>query len=244
MCCETHKIKRGYSLYGQAIVGQTPCYTVISTTISVPQTVLASITSAVAATISVKSTTAAVSVIINQVFALSLPCGDDGGDNGGDNSESTGLSAGAKAGIGVGAAVGGLILLGLALWFCRLTHKRRQKKKSEEARMASSTTGPQYGGAPDQMYENKQYPTFPPRSPQPSYAVPFGPGSPLNPHQSLGAHTSWSSQTHAKPGHMSFSSDGIHQYGASSPGLPPGYIPEMPAYQVQARSQPHEMPAK
>ena len=240
MCCETHKIKRGYSLYGQAIVGQTPCYTVISTTISVPQTVLASITSAVAATISVKSTTAAVSVIINQVFALSLPCGDDGGDN----SESTGLSAGAKAGIGVGAAVGGLILLGLALWFCILTHKRRQKKKSEEARMASSTTGPQYGGAPDQMYENKQYPTFPPRSPQPSYAVPFGPGSPLNPHQSLGAHTSWSSQTHAKPGHMSFSSDGIHQYGASSPGLPPGYIPEMPAYQVQARSQMHEMPAK
>src|SRR5436309_15952422 len=97
---ETHKIKRGYSLYGQAIVGQTPCYTVVSTTISVPQTVLASISSVVAETISVKSTTAAVSVIINQVFALSIPCADD------SESKSTGLSTGAKAGIGGGASVG------------------------------------------------------------------------------------------------------------------------------------------
>jgi hypothetical protein len=200
--------------------------------------VLASISSAVAATISVKSTTAAVSVIINQVFALSLPCADDGGDNG----ESTGLSTGAKAGIGVGAGVGGLILL-FALSFCLLAYKRRQKKRAE-ASVATSTTGPQYGGAPSQMHENKPYPTFPPGSPQPSYAVPTGPNSPLNPHQSLGTHTSWSSQTHIAAGHMSLSSDGTHQYGASSPGLPSGYIPEMPAYQVQARSQMHELPTK
>jgi hypothetical protein len=64
------------------------------------------------------------------------------------------------------------------------------------------------------------------------------------PHQSFGPHTSWSSSTHARPGHMSVSSDGMHQYGASSPSLPPGYLAEMPAYQVQARSQMHEMPAK
>jgi hypothetical protein len=233
---KTYQINRGYSLYGQAIVGQTPCYTLISTTISVPQTVLASISTAVAATLSVKSTTAAVSVIINQVFALSLPCGDD-------NSERTGLSTGAKAGIGVGAGVGGLILLGLALWLCLLARKRRQKANAE-APVASNTTGPQYGGASNQMYENKQYPAFPPGSPLPGYAVPPGPGSPLNHHHSLGSHTSWSSQTHAAPGHMSLSSDGMRQYGASSPGSPSGYIPEMPAYQVQARSQLHEMPAK
>ena len=225
------KSKRGYSLYGQAIVGQTPCYTVLSTTISVPQTVLASISSAVVATTSVKSTTVAVSVIINQVFALGLPCADD------DNDEPTGLSTGAKAGIGVGAGVGGLILLGLALWFCLLAHKRRQKKRA-----ATTTTAPQYGGAPNEMHENKQYPTFLPGSPQPGYAVPTGPGSPLNHHQSLGTDTSWSSQTHTMPGHMSLSSDGIRQYGPLSPGLPTGYIPEMPAYQVQARSQMNELP--
>jgi len=221
VCRGTHKTKRGYSLYGQAIVGQTPCYTVVSTTISVPQTVLASISSAVAASVSVNSTTAAVSVIINQVFALSLPCADD---------ESTGLSTGAKAGIGVGAGVGGLILLGLALWFCLLARKRRQKK-SAEAPVASSTTGPQYGGVPSQMYENKQYLAFPPGSPQSGYAVPPGPGSPPIPHQSFGPHTLWSS-------------DDMRQYGALSPGLQPGYIAELPAYQVQARSQMYGMPAK
>ena len=214
MCVvETHKIKRGYSLYGQAIVGQTPCYTVVSTTIPVPQTVLASISSAVAASLSVKTTTAAISVIINQVFALSLPCGD--------NSQETGLSTGAKAGIGVGAGVGGLILLGLALWFCLLLVRKRRQKKITEAPVASSTSGPQYGGVPSQMYENKQYPAFPPGSPRPGYAVPPGPDSPPIPRQSFGPHTSWSSPTHTTRGNTSISSDDIHQYGASSPGLQP-----------------------
>lgn len=238
MCRGTHKIKRGYSLYGQAIVGQTPCYTVVSTTISVPQTVLASISSVVVASLSVTSTTAAISVIINQVFALSLPCADDG-----EEEEPTGLSTGAKAGIGVGAGVGGLILLGLALWFCLLVRKRRQKK-SAEAPVASSTTGPQYGGVPSQMYESKQYPAFPPGSPQLGYVVPPGPGSPSIPRQSFGPHTSWSSPAHTMQGHMSLSSDDMRQYGALSPVLQPGYIAEMPAYQVQARSQMYEMPAR
>jgi hypothetical protein len=234
VCRGTHKIKRGYSLYGQSIVGQTPCYTVISTTISVPQTVLASISSAVAASASVNSTTVAVSVIINQVFALSLPCADD--------NESTGLSTGAKAGIGVGAGVGSLILLGLVLWFCLLARKRRQKKRAE-ASVASGTTGPQDGGVPSQMYENQQYPAFLPGSPQPGYAVRPGPGSPPIPHQSFGPHTLWS-PTHTMQGNTSVSSDDMRQYGASSPGLQPGYIAELPAYQVQARSQMYGMPAK
>jgi hypothetical protein len=202
---------------------------------SVPQTVLASISSAVAATLSVKSTTAAVSVIINQVFALSLPCADE--------EEPTGLSTGAKAGIGVGASVGGLILLGLALWFCLLARKRRQQRRAE-APPASSTTGPQYGGVPNQMYGNTQYPAFPPGSPQPGYAVPPGSGSPptphQSPHQSFGPHGSWSPPTQTMQGHTSFSSDDMRQYGAWGSGLQPGYIAEMPAYQAQARSQMHE----
>jgi hypothetical protein len=233
VCCPS-----GYSVYGQAIVGQTPCYTVLSTTISVPQTVLASISSAVAASVPVKSTTAAVSVIINQVFALSLPCADDS-----DDSDETGLSTAAKAGIGVGAGVGGLILLGLALGFCLLARKRRRRRRAE-APVASNTTGPQYGDVPNQMYENKQYPALPPGSPQLGYAVPPGPGSPTSPHQNYGPHLSWSSQTHTMPGQTSISSDGIHQYSALSPGSKPGYFSEMPAYQAQARSQMYEMPAK
>ena len=205
---------------------------------SVPQTVLASISTAVAASISVKSTTAAVSVVINEVFALSLPCADDD-----DDDEESGLSTGAKAGIGVGAGVGGLILLGLALGFCLLARKRRQKRRAG-APVASSTNGPQYDDAPDQMYENKQYPAFSPGSPQQNYTVPPGPTSPLNPHQSLGSYTSWLSQSHTMPGHMSPLADGMHQYGPLSPSSPTGYISEMPAYQVQARSQMHEMPEK
>jgi len=218
------KSKRGYSLYGQAIVGQTPCYTAVPTAISVPQTVLASISSSVAAKPSVKSTTA-VSVIINQVFALSLPCADIYDDND--------LSTGAKAGVGVGAGVGGLILLGLALWFCLLARKRRQKKIAE-APVASSTIGPY---VPSQMYDNRQYPALPPGSPQPGYAVPPGPSIP---HQSVAPHTSWSSPTHTTQGNTSVSSDESRQHGGPSPGLQPGY---MPAYQVQARSYMHELPA-
>jgi hypothetical protein len=198
--------------------------------------VLASISSAFAATLSAKSTTVAVSILINQVFALSLPCADD------HEEEPTGLSTGAKAGIGVGAGVGGLILLGLALWFCLLARKRRQRRRAE-APVASSTIGPQYGGVPSQMYENTQYPAFLPGSPQPDYAVPPGPGSPPTP-QSFGPHSSWSSPTHTMQRHTSVSSDEMRQYGALSSGLQPGYIAEMPAYQAQARSQMYEMPAK
>ena len=220
-------------MYGQGIVGQTPCYTVVSKTFSVPQTVLASISSAVAATITAQSTTAAVSVIINQVFALSLPCADDGGDNG----ESTGLSTGAKAGIGVGAGVGGLILL-FALSFCVVAYKRRQMRRAE-ASLATSTTGPQYGGAPNQGNENKQYLT----SPTTTDAAPSGYQSPPQMHpQGFTPHASWQQPPTTQSGHVSVSSEGMYAYGTSPPNSPPGYIPEMPAYQVQARSQRHELP--
>jgi hypothetical protein len=196
---------------------------------SVPQTVLASISSAIAQTISAKSTTAEVSVIINQVFALSLPCGDASSNN-------SGLSTGAKAGIGVGAAVGGLILITLAVWFGFVAHKHRQKKAAQ-AQVPANTTGPQ-------MYENKQYSMFPPGSPQAGYPVLPGQLSPPIQQQGYGPHNSWPSPMQPQPGHFSVSSGSMRHYGASSPGLPPGYVSEMPAYQVQARSQTHEMPGK
>jgi hypothetical protein len=218
----------GYSLYGQGIIGQTPCYTAISKTVSVPQSVLASISSAVAATISVQTTTAVVSVVINQVFALSLPCG-------GDERESSGLSTGAKAGIGVGAAAGGLILITLAIWLCLIVRKRRQKK---EMQARDNSAGPQAGDAPNQVYESKQYPT----SPSIAYTVPpgyQGPG-PIHP-QSFGSYTSWQQPPIARPGHISVSSDGTRTYSTSTPNSPSAYVTEMPAYRAQM--QRHEMPA-
>jgi hypothetical protein len=218
-------------VYGQGIVGQTPCYTVVSKPFSVPQTVLASISSAVAATITAQSTAAAVSVIINQVFALSLPCGDDDGS-------SSGLSTGAKAGIGVGAAVGGLILITVAVWFCLIARKRRQRKEAQ-AHGPANTAGPPYGDAPNQGSENKQYPMSPPTT----YAAPSGYQSPPRMHpQGFAPHASWQQPPTTQPGHVSVSSDGMHPYGTSPPNTPPGYIPEMSAYHVQARAQRHELP--
>jgi hypothetical protein len=189
-----------------------------------------------AATISAQSTTAAVSVIINQVFALGLPCGNDGVDK----SSSSGLSTGAKAGIGVGAAVGGLILITLAIWFCWIARKRRQRKESQ-AQGPANTAGLQYGDAPNQGYENKQYPTSPPTT----YSAPSGyQGSPQIPPHGFGPHTSWQQPPVTQSGHISVSSDGMRTYSGSTPGSPPGYIPEMPAYQVQASTHRHELPAK
>ena len=236
----TNDIKSGYSLYGQGIIGQTPCYTVVSTTLSVPQTVLASISSAVAETISAKSTTAAVSVIINQVFALGLPCADDDDDSG--------LSTGAKAGIGVGAAVGGLILITLAIWFCLIARKRRQKRREEETKSAAAAAVAaaaqlRYSGAPSQT-QAKQYPLFPPPTPQSGYQIASDQFSPPMQQQGFGPQASWSYATQAPLGHMSISSDGTLQYGAANPSVPPRYIPEMEAsaYHTQSRSQTHEIP--
>jgi hypothetical protein len=75
----------------------------LSTIVPLPTSISNSIISAVAATV---SATATVSVIINQVYALGLPCADE---------STRGLSTGARAGIGVGAGVGGLLLLSLFL---------------------------------------------------------------------------------------------------------------------------------
>jgi hypothetical protein len=66
----------GFSLYSQAIIGQTPCYTVLPTELNTnaASAAISSITAQIAATASTGSTpTISVVVITNQVFALSLP---------------------------------------------------------------------------------------------------------------------------------------------------------------------------
>jgi hypothetical protein len=85
----------------------------VSTIIPLPTSVSNSIISAAAMMV---SATTRVSVIINQVYALGLPCADE---------PTSGLSTGAKAGIGVGAGVGGLLLLSLSLLICGCVKRTR-----------------------------------------------------------------------------------------------------------------------
>lgn len=182
VCCPS-----GYSLYGQAIVGNTPCYSMLSTIVPVPSAVSNSIISAVAQT---ASATATVSVIINQVFALGLPCADE---------PASGLSTGAKAGIGVGAGVGGLLLIGFVLLVLICIGKKRLRKRQlppplstgyhqPQAKQMSASTGgmtspasigsPPVGQMSPQFHSQSDSLGFPARS-----AV-----------YSAQSHTSWGSQ--------------------------------------------------
>src|ERR1700712_1290317 len=109
-------MRSGYRLYDQGgIGGITLFYSMLSTIIPLPPSASNSIISAVAVT---ASATATVSVIINRVYALSLPCAEE---------SSHGLSTGVKAGIGVGAGVGGLLLLGVCWFICAGVRKRRSR---------------------------------------------------------------------------------------------------------------------
>ncbi|KAK5037067.1 hypothetical protein LTR13_004872 [Exophiala sideris] len=78
------------------------------------------------------TTTPTISVIVNEVFALGLPCADN------PNEKHSGLSTGAKAGIGVGVGVAALLLI-LALWACIAVrhHRRAKMRKLEPANAAS-----------------------------------------------------------------------------------------------------------
>lgn len=132
VCCPS-----GYKLFGQSIIGNMPCFSVLtSSVIQLPTSVVASISSAVISSISsvgsgVSSSAASVttvatptvSVIINEIFALGLPCAEEEG-----GSSHSGLSTGAKVGIGLGSA--GAFLLLLLLWaFLAAQHKKHKKEK-------------------------------------------------------------------------------------------------------------------
>ncbi|KEF60812.1 uncharacterized protein A1O9_02374 [Exophiala aquamarina CBS 119918] len=123
VCCPI-----GFSRYGQQIIGNLPCFSVLTTTVYSPDaSVLASITSVVAASLSAASTTSTptISVIVNQVFALGLPCADD------VEEEHSGLSTGAKAGVGAGVCVGALLLMLSILAGCMACLRRRKKSDKD-----------------------------------------------------------------------------------------------------------------
>jgi len=126
----------GYSLYPTALYGRvTACYRTLATPISVPPQILASISSAVEASItSIEYTTTAtvteyspaeptttekVDVIINQVFAIGLPCAVGGDFNYHE------LSSAAKAGIATGVTIVTLMAAIAALWWCWCMRTRR-----------------------------------------------------------------------------------------------------------------------
>lgn len=164
----------------------------------------ASIVSAVAET---ASTTATVSVIVNQVYALGLPCAVE---------LETGLSTGAKAGIGVGAGVGGLIVICLItiiiLMYRRNKNSQRRESAYHEAlekQMAAST--------------NTGSSTAP-------FSTPYMMQSPVSPHIPLGSpmsttydpsHGSWQSQARTlvlphhnmRPVEMQADGHQIHEIG-------------------------------
>ncbi|KIX99785.1 uncharacterized protein Z520_04421 [Fonsecaea multimorphosa CBS 102226] len=130
VCCPS-----GFTTYGESIIGNLPCVSTLTTTISPDSAVLASITSMVSASLAAQSTmtttTPTINVIVNQVWALGLPCADD--EEGGEEGDHTHLSTGAKVGIAVGVGVGGLLIIGF-LWAClAVRHRRRAKMRKLEA---------------------------------------------------------------------------------------------------------------
>lgn len=117
---------RGFSLYGQAILGQTPCASQLPITLSTPAAIsqnIQSLSSYIAATATASTPTVSVKVIVDQVFALSLPL-----KQGKEQLPQMGMSATTKIGIGVGAGVGVILALLLCAWLIWLKHRRRPEE--------------------------------------------------------------------------------------------------------------------
>lgn len=116
----TNNNNSGFSLYSQAVIGQTPCYTVLPTDLNpnAASAAISSISAQIAATASPSSTpTISVQVVTNEVFALSLP-----------HTSHKSLSLSTQIGVGVGAGVGGLLLLLLLGWAFSLWRKLRGER--------------------------------------------------------------------------------------------------------------------
>jgi hypothetical protein len=118
-------------LYGQAILGQTPCFSVLPQTVSIPAAVsqeISSLSSYIAATATIPNPTVSVHVVVDQIFALSLPL-----KSGTEVTKKTGgLSLGAKIGIAVGAGLGLLFALILFLGLRRLRRTNPQEESPLE----------------------------------------------------------------------------------------------------------------
>ena len=114
--------------------GQTPCYTVLSTSFAVPAAVeaqISAIRSEVAATATTSAPTISVNIVQNEVFALSL-----------SHTKQSGLSTGTQVGIGVGTTVAGLAFLLLTF---SILLRRRRRQKEQGGSVAS------VGQVPDQL---------------------------------------------------------------------------------------------
>jgi hypothetical protein len=111
----------GFSLYGQRILGQTPCYSIPAHPVTAPPAVseqLSSLSSALGSTSPVR-----VTVITETLLALSLPL-----ENGVESvtRPNEGLSLGAKVGIGVGTGLGIIIAVTLIVWLVLYIRRHRR----------------------------------------------------------------------------------------------------------------------
>jgi hypothetical protein len=204
-------MNRGYSLYGQALVGGiTPCYSMLTTAMPLPASVSSSVVSAIAIT---ASTAATVSVIVNEVYALGLPCADEPTGEGG-------LSTGAKIGIGVGAGVGGLLLLGLA--FLAGIYVRRLMAGQRQQAATPSQPQDKYG-TPNQYVTT---PTTSMSSPQPGQT----------PHQFP------NTMMYSFPPNQSYNANMPHASWISQSSIPPQYRPPTVELQVSEHREFHEAP--
>ncbi|KAN0080716.1 hypothetical protein V8E54_003920 [Elaphomyces granulatus] len=188
VCCPN-----GFTLYSQELLGQTPCYTVLTTTLPIPPGVtseLSLLASRLAQSPSSSSVTASYSVqiIANEVVALSLP----------HTPSSNNLSVPAQIGIGVGAGVGGLLILLILLWLVRRRMRRRMRRSTLSGNPAMSSSEPpsssRYSGPsrppPGPPQQDMQhwgfYPDGQRQSPSPpAVAAPYGmiPQPPPQQHQ-------------------------------------------------------------
>ncbi|KAJ9610792.1 hypothetical protein H2200_005569 [Cladophialophora chaetospira] len=136
VCCPS-----GFQVYGQVLVGNyPPCVSTLTSVVTPGSDVLASITSAVSASLVAASTTTTavptVSVVVTQVFALGLPCADDE-----DEEDHTHLSTAAKAGIGAGVGVAALLFIGF-IWGCLAVRVRRRRKMKSLQDANTAAGGP------------------------------------------------------------------------------------------------------
>jgi hypothetical protein len=123
-------------LYAQELLGQTPCYSILPNTLSVPDVVsqqILSLSSQIASTASTPNPTVSVHIITDQIFALSLPL-----KNGKELTKSPStLSLGEKIGIGVGAGLGAIFLIILAVWLFYFV--RRSKRPSDDTTVSGQS---------------------------------------------------------------------------------------------------------
>src|SRR6266480_3368638 len=150
----------GFSLYNQQIIGQTPCYSILPQTLSIPAAAseqISSLSAIIAATATAPDPTVSVHIITDEIFALSLPL-----KNGVETTNHNGgLSLGAKIGVGLGAGFGAILII-LMVWLLFFRNKRGKTLSNTSGisswvdGTAASTTVPPMGPMISQTWTQKQ----------------------------------------------------------------------------------------